>query len=157
MCHCDSEKKRHCCCKPKTITWVEDVRDFANPNDPETYDYANVREFSADYSVVDAFHHHTNKKIGTSRFDTKQVLLPGSLTITFNSVSALDSENPEHPKNFIYIAGTRSYELVQGPPIVAYESAVVQNIVYNGKNYYKGNVDYVLLPNKKQIRVTVTF
>jgi hypothetical protein len=140
-----------------TIVYVEDLPNiFDNPLTDNTFVYGSDGPLQATYTIVNVEDLDGNR-IGNSRLDNKIVTIPGNITMTFTSTTVIDNESNPDTKTFIYLAGTRSYNIVQGPPIIAYSNAVVQNIVYNGCTYNSGKINYVLLPNKTQLLVTITF
>jgi hypothetical protein len=139
------------------IVYEEELPDFFdNPTTDNTFVYGSEGSFQATYSILNVDDLNGNR-IGNTRLDNKIVNIPGNITMTFNSVTVIDNESNPDSKTFIYIGGTRSYEIVQGPPIVTYANAVVQNIVYNGVTYNKGTIGYTLLPEKNKLLVSISF
>jgi len=139
------------------IVYEEELPNFFdNPSTDNSFVYGTDGPFQATYTVVNVDDLDGNR-IGNTRLDNKIISIPGNITMTFNTVTVIDNESNPDLKTFIYVQGTRSYDIVQGPPVIAYANAVVQNIVYNGVTYNKGTIGYTLLPEKNKLLVTISF
>jgi hypothetical protein len=152
-CHSDTHSDTHC----NFIVYEEELPNFFdNPSTDNSFVYGSDGPLQATYTILNVEDLDGNR-IGNTRLDNKIVTIPGNISMTFNSVTVIDNESNPDSKTFIYIAGTRSYEIVQGPPIVTYANTVVQNIVYNGQTYNKGTIGYTLLPEKNKLLVSISF
>ena len=140
----------------RTLVYVEEIPNFqADPATDNIFIYGQDGPFQAGYAVLPVTDLEGNQ-IGTNRFDAKIVTIPGSITITYTSVTNLDN-GPENAADYVYVAGTRQYIIVQGGPKISYSNAVVQNVVSCNKTYNHGTIDSVLLPENNKILVTISY
>ena len=91
-----------------------------------------------------------------TRLDAKIVTIPGSITLTYTSVTNIDN-GPENSSDYVYVAGTRQYILGSTGLKLGYSNAVVQNVVSCNKTYTHATIDLVLLPESNKILVTISY
>ena len=140
----------------RTLVYVEEIPNFqADPATDNVFIYGQDGPFKAEYAVLPVSDLEGNL-IGTTRVDAKIITIPGSITITYTSVTNLDN-GPENAADYVYVAGTRQYIIVSDGPKIAYENAVVQNVVSCNKTYNHGTIDFVLLPETNKLLVTVSY
>ena len=140
----------------RTLVYVEDIPNLIdNPNTDNTFVYGQDGRMQAVYTILNVTDLEGNR-IGTTRLDAKIVSVPGSITLTYNSVTNLDN-GPENSSDYVYVSGTRQYILVSGGFKVGYSNAVVQNVVSCNKTYTHGTIDMVLLPENNKILVTISY
>jgi hypothetical protein len=142
----------------KKITYLEELPPliFDDIGGDNSYTYAQVDNFKAIYFVTNVFDFAGNR-IGDSRYDSKLISLPGGFTITLTTVTKTKSDCGCHDI-YIYLAGTRSYQIMSGGEIVlANENTTVQNVVVGNKTYNSGNYDAKIDPKSGKLLVTVTY
>ena len=142
----------HC----KTLVYVEEIPNFqADPATDNIFVYGQDGPLQATYTILSVTDLEGNQ-IGTTRLDAKIVSIPGSITLTYTSVTNLDN-GPENSSDYVYVAGTRQYILVSGGLKIGYSNAVVQNVVHCNKTYTDATIDLVLLPENNKILVTISY
>lgn len=142
----------HC----KTLVYVEDIPNLIDdPSTDNTFVYGQDGPFQAVYDIVNVYDLEGNQ-IGTTRLDAKIVSIPGSITLTYTSVTNIDN-GPENSSDYVYLAGTRQYILGSGGLKLGYSNTVVQNVVSCNKTYSDATIDLVLLPEKNKILVTINY
>lgn len=140
----------------RTLVYIEDIPSFIDdPDTDNTFVYGPPGPFKAAYSIINVYDLEGNQ-IGMNRFDAKIVSIPGSITVTYTSVTNIDN-GPENAADYVYLAGTRQYIVDSTGLRIGYENTVVQNVVSCNETYNHGTVDFVLLPGNKQILVTIRY
>lgn len=140
----------------RTLVYLEDLPNLVdNPASDNTFVYGQDGPFQAVYTILSVSDLEGNQ-IGTTRLDAKIVSIPGSITLTYNSVTNIDN-GPENSSDYVYVAGTTQYILVSGGLKLGYSNAVVQNVVSCNKTYSDATIDLVLLPENNKMLVTISY
>jgi len=140
----------------RTLVYIEDIPSLVDdPDTDNTFVYGPPGPFKAVYTVLNVTDLEGNQ-IGMNRIDAKVVSIPGSITVTYTSVTNIDN-GPENSADYVYLAGTRQYIVDSAGFKIGYENTVVQNVVSCNETYNHGTIDMVLLPEKKKILVTVRY
>jgi len=144
----------HC----RTLVYLEDLPNLVdNPASDNTFVYGQDGPLQAVYTILSVSDLEGNQ-IGTTRLDAKIVSIPGSITLTYTSVTNIDN-GPENSSDsdYVYVAGTRQYILGSEGLKLGYSNAVVQNVVSCNKTYTHATIDLVLLPESNKILVTISY
>jgi hypothetical protein len=140
----------------QTLVYLEDIPSLVNNTDSDNlFIYGQDGPFQAVYDVLNVYDLEGNQ-IGTTRLDAKIVTIPGSITLTYTSVTNIDN-GPENAADYVYLAGTRQYILDSTGLKPGYSNTVVQNVVSCNKTYTQATIDSVLLPEKNKILVTIRY
>lgn len=140
---------------PQFVLYVEDLPTFESTPTDRDYVYGTDGPFKAIYSVVNIYDDVEGHKIGETKYDIKEITIPGGISFTYTGVSEFTTKCCT--RYFVYFAGTRSYEITSTGPKLVFKNVVVQNVVRNGKDYNSGELISELIPEKNQLLVKLIF